>query len=345
MIIDATRIFILTFLFAWTFICTSDQVSLNIYKCHDPSSFNEDHNLQPPSKRLLALKEVLAGVSTVVVGGITSNVLIVQRAVSAMRLAVLVQVVCIVHLRHLQRLLGDVNRLLLKSVLAADQVVEWAGEELGSEPVLGGVDGFAVAVVVLWWDGALWWGHRDGDVGLVVSVGCGDDDLELLLGVAGVGGRGLVDAASPERALEAGLRWGVGAALSPDGWVAGVVVGVVVGWVEGWVTLGVDVKGGAQLGAVAVSSALVDVVGLQGVETEVRLGSGGAVQVLEDLCVLLVVGGWNDGGCGLSGRVELAVGLVRNERSAMFEEAFQRIELTKKAEAVSGLGTGPYPSG
>lgn len=177
-----------------------------------------------------------------------------------MRLAVLVQVVSVVHLRNLEGLGGDVDSLLLESVLAADKSVEWAGEELGSEPVLGRVDGVAVAVVVLWWDGALWWSDWDSDVGLVVSVGCGDDHFELLLSVASVGSVCLADAATEECALEAGLRWWVRAVLSPHSWVAGVVVGVVVGWVQAWVTLRVNVEGSAQVVAVAARGALVHVV-------------------------------------------------------------------------------------
>lgn len=119
-----------------------------------------------------------------------------------MWLAVLVQVVSVEHLWHLKRICGNIDGLLLESELAADQSVEWAREELCAEPVLWRVDGVSVAVVVARRKSTLRWSGWDSDVGLVVSVGSGDDNLELLRGISSVGGGGTVDRAAPECALE-----------------------------------------------------------------------------------------------------------------------------------------------
>lgn len=189
-----------------------------------------------------------------------------------------------------------------ESVVVTSVWVVWTGEEVLADAVLGGV--LALVAAVLWWLGWVWLGSWwGGNVGAVVAVRAGDHDLELLAGLAFVGGGGGVDAGAPKGALEGGHGWWVGAVTAPDSW-CGAGVGR---WVEGWVTLNEDVEGSAELVAVTEGSAGLDVVALKGAEAKVRLSAGGSVQVLEDLLVDSVSCRWDSGRRLLGESVELRV--------------------------------------
>lgn len=162
----------------------------------------------------------------------------------------------VVRIEELHLLVRTVRRTLLLRKVAADEWVKWSWEEASSEPELRCVDGLGLEVC--WLRRGRWNGWRRGNVGLVVAVRGGDDDLELLAILALVrSGRG-VDVAAPECALEGGHRVWVRAVVAPDRGS-----GVVDGRAEGWVTFGVDVERGAELGAVALVGTLGDVVLLQ----------------------------------------------------------------------------------
>lgn len=161
------------------------------------------------SPRLLALVLVSTSISSPPAG---IQHAVVQRTLGSVRLSIFVQIVSIVHADLL--LPGIcVDLALLVGVVATDERVEWTREEFASQPVLRSINGLALAVFWLgvrnsWW---CWW---DRDVGLVVSVRGSDDDLELRASLAGVGCGGIVDAATPKRALEGCHGGGVGALRS-----------------------------------------------------------------------------------------------------------------------------------
>lgn len=241
-----------------------------------------------------------------------------------------------------------VQDVLVRGVVGADLGVEGAGEELGTHPVVGGVDGLAVAGLGgapggasgscnsggrrgrggldnggrgsggrkdrRDSDGSGGSGvvnsvnndRRESDVGSIVSVGTGNNDLEILAPATLVGGRHSVQVGSPKGALVVGDGRGVRAPVSPDGGVSRVVLGRVLRRV----TLNVNVERSAKRGAVAVGSAVRDIVSRQSVQTEVRVGAGRGVQVTEGLLVGVagdVVAGDNGRGSG-GHRVEGSVG-------------------------------------
>lgn len=252
--------------------------------------------------RLLALVLVTTRDTTSVGSEADVNLAVVQVAVSSVWLAVLEKVVGVevaALLAEAGVLVGDVQG---ESVVVASVWVVWTWEEVLADAVLGGV--LALVAAVLWWLGWVWlrsW--RGGDVGAVVTVRAGDHDLELLAGLALVGGGGGIDAGAPQGALEGGHGWWVGAVTAPDSW-CGAGVGR---WVEGWVTLDEDVEGSAELVAVTEGSAGLDVVALEGAEAKVGLGAGGSVQVTEDLLVDGVANRWDSGRRLLGESVELRV--------------------------------------
>jgi len=133
-------------------------------------------------------------------------------------------------------------------VSSAERWVEWTWEELGSEPVVATVDGLAGAVL---WGGVAGLGRWSCVVGLVVSVGTGDDDVEVLAPAASVDSGGVVNVRSPKSALVVGDGIWVWAPVTPDGRSGRVVLA----WVQRWVTLDVDVEGSARGGVVALSRA------------------------------------------------------------------------------------------
>jgi hypothetical protein len=101
--------------------------------------------------RLSAVVLVVAREATGVGGVAGADASIVQSAVSTVRNTVLVEVVGVEAVaRGEVRLAGSdgsllVEHVLVRGVVAADLGVEGAGEELGTHPVVGGVDGLATA--------------------------------------------------------------------------------------------------------------------------------------------------------------------------------------------------------
>lgn len=153
-------------------------------------------------------------------------------------------------------------------VVAAESWVVWTGEELRAEVVsLSLGDGLAADVL-----GSV----ETADLlsllekGLVVAVAAGNDDVEVLTVLAGVGGGLAGDAGSPESTLVVGDGWWVGARWA---------------WVHGWVTLNVDVEGAAELVVVAVHGALVHIVVVEDVVGKIGVLLSGAVKIAKFLDV------------------------------------------------------------
>ncbi len=107
-------------------------------------------------------------------------------------------------------------------------------------------------------------------VGLLVSIGGGNDDLELAAVVTRVGCGSCIDAGAPESTLVVCNGGGEGA---------------VSGWVEGGIPLNEDVETGAKGCVVTVLAAGGNVIRLEGLEAEVGVGTYGCVQVDECLDV------------------------------------------------------------
>lgn len=124
--------------------------------------------------------------------------------------------------------------------------------------------------------------------------------MELLLVGAVVGRRGGSDDVAPQGALERRHRRRVGAVVTPDGGGSGVVVRRQ----QRRVALREDVEGVAGQQGVAEGGTLGHVVGLQVVQADVGTGADGGVQVLENLHVLLAVGGRHDARGRVGHRVE-----------------------------------------
>ena len=171
-----------------------------------------------------------------------------------------------------------VDKVLLRSVSSAKRSIEGTGERVLAEAVLGLVVELLVAVL-----GVLP-ARRGGRclILLLVTVGANDDNLEVIAGLASVDGGLLVDTRAENAALVLG-----------DG--RGVLARALVR-VPGGVTLDVDVETLAQLGLVAVSSAPSDIVALEDLVGEVRVGVHGGIKILEGLLV-------SGGGLSLLGHI------------------------------------------
>ena len=156
---------------------------------------------------------------------------------------------------------------------AADVHVKGAGEEFGAHAVLGVVDG-AVGTS----GGGTAAGGSGGEsvVGLLVTVGASNDDVEIAPVAAKVVGGGRLDAGAPESALEIRDRGGLGA---------------VGARIEAGVALDVEVEGGAKRGVVAPRGAILGAVSAQGVEAQVGIRGDGGVKVGKGFSV--AVGGSN----------------------------------------------------
>lgn len=255
---------------------------------------------------LLAGVAVAARVTTLVGGVVGVDISVVKSAVSTVRLAVLVEEVRVEHVAGSVRpetleLSGSlVGRVLGNSVVGAELGVERTGEELAAHPVVGCVDGLALAVggrrpastVV---GVGTRRSSRNSDVGLVPAGRASDDNLELLAHLTNVGGRGSIKVGTPESALVRGHGSRVRAPVTPDS-----RCGAVVGRRSNrGVSLDVKVEGSAEGSAVAKCSALGSIVGLKSVKPNVGLGAGRGVQILEGLLVSL---GDSAGGGGGSNR-------------------------------------------
>lgn len=205
---------------------------------------------------------------------------IVQRAVSTHRSIVLVDVVGVEHLARGESslvgldggsLVGDVGSI---GVSVAESGVEWTREELGTHPVRTTVDGLVRAVLGRVVDRDL---DRSSDVGLVVTVGTGDDNVEVTTPSTHVGSCRSVNVGAPQSALVVGDGRGQRAPVTPRS----VGSGVVLAWVERWVALDEDVERSAAGVVGADGRALRWVVGLESPETHVGRGRGRAVHVVK----------------------------------------------------------------
>lgn len=209
-----------------------------------------------------------------------------QRAVRAQRFAILLQHVRVEEVA-LQRAIPRRNPLQPRGALRIDGILR-AGvrrtdtrivgtwEELGADAG-GGVrvrTGLAVLRV-----GPAGGRSGRGRVGLLPAVRANNDDLEVVAPLACVHGRRGIDTRAPERALVVGDGGGIGA---------------VWGGVERRVTLDVEVEASAEGGVVAELRAGERVVGLEGLQAQVRVGVYGRVVVLEGLNV-------TQGGLGVLG--------------------------------------------
>lgn len=118
-----------------------------------------------------------------------------------------------------------------------------------------------------------------GGVSLVIPVRSRYNNLELVAGLAEVGGTRGVDRGAPEGTLVVGDgRW-VWAVAAPTH------IRAVSGGVNRRVALDVDVEGRTQIRIIAKRRAAADVVGGEGFVSEVGVGARGGVEVLEDLLV------------------------------------------------------------
>lgn len=162
---------------------------------------------------------------------------------------------------------GKVLRVLGGSIAGADSGVVWTGEEsLSQAGVWVRVSLVSTTALLSWLPAWLW--CRSG--GLGVSVGTGDDDLEISAHLTGVGGRFSSDARAPESTLVVGDRswvWAVGR------------------WIHEWITLNVDVETCAEGGAIAQGTALSDIIGGEGGESEIGDSSYCSVEINEGLSI------------------------------------------------------------
>lgn len=168
-------------------------------------------------------------------------------------------------------LAGLVDGVLRKSVLGTEGSIEGTGEEVLADALRGVVVHGRALLGLL----ATLRSLRLGLIGLGVSVGTDDGNLELATVLAKVVGSLRLDAGSPERALEVGNGIGL---------VAGALLGVPLG-----VTLNVDVEGGAQVLVVTPVGAGLNIVRLEGAVAKVRVGVDSGGQVLEGVGVALGV--------------------------------------------------------
>lgn len=157
--------------------------------------------------------------------------------------------------------------------------VVWAGEGAAADE---GVDAVLERSVDGTWElswagevGVGWW---SGD--LVVAVGAGDHDLEVVAPLALVGGGVIADWSAVENTLD----------HAGGGWVVATNT-----WVDGWVTLVVDVEGPAVGGGITLLLALDGVVGSKSVVAKVTVLLSGTLQVGEGETVALRSG--CTGGC------------------------------------------------
>jgi len=308
--------------------------------------------------RLSAVVLVAARPATGVGSVAGADASIVESAVSTVRNTVLVEVVGVkaVARGEVRLASGDggclVQDVLVRGVVGTDLGVEGAGEELGTHPVVGSVDGLAAAGLGAAPGrarrssgrggsrrrsagrldnrrgrsngGSSGKGSGGGDdgrsgvvdgvndgrgksgVGSIVSVGSGHDNSEITTVAALVGSGGSLKVGSPQSALEVGDGGRLRAPVTPNSRSSGVVLaGVLAG-----IALDVDVERSAESGGVTVSSTVSDAVGLQGVETNVRVGAGRGVQVAESLlvCVTGSVVAGNDSRSSAGHAVEGSVG-------------------------------------
>ena len=73
------------------------------------------------------------------------------------------------------------------------------------------------------------------------------------------------------------------------------------------VTLNVNVERSAEIGVITLGSAVLGVVGGQGVETDITVSRYGSIEVAEDLSVLSLVGAGNNSSGSRCHRVERSV--------------------------------------
>ena len=178
---------------------------------------------------------------------------------------------------------GKILGVLGSSVTGADSGVVWTGEEgLSQAGVWVRVTLVSTTALLRWLPAWLWCGSD----GLGVSVGAGDDDLEISAHLAGVGGRFSSDARAPESTLVVGNR----------GWVR-----ACIRWIHVRITLNVNVETCAEGGAVAEGTTLSNIVGGEGGESEVGNSSYCSVEINEGLSIA----GGSGGILGIS--VELRV--------------------------------------
>jgi len=236
--------------------------------------------LEVVSPRVADRVVVATAVRARVSGPVGVELSVVETAVSTLRNTVLVDVKSVEHVARSVRVKACVDGL--SSVVdgsgvgvgGAERWVEWTWEELGSEPVVATVDGLAGAVA---WGSVTGLGSWGGQVGLVVSVRTGDDDVEVLAPATLVDSSSVVNVRSPKSALVVGDgRW-VWAPVTPNGSISGVVLA----WILRWVTLNVDVESSAGGGVVTLGRAGSSVVRRESIKTKVRVGRSRTVHVVE----------------------------------------------------------------
>jgi hypothetical protein len=277
--------------------------------------------------RLSAVVLVAARHATGVGSVAGADASIVQSAVGTVRNTVLVEVVGVEAVARgevgLAGLDGSslVENVLVRGVIAANLGVERTGEELGTHPVVGGVDSLATAGSGARPGRLLGTGRGSCGSGSRRSTG-GLDDRGRSGSSAGKDNRGrsrVVNSVNDRRRdggvggiISVGSSHDNVEVLAPftlvgssgslkvrspksalevgDGRGVGAPVtpdsgssGVVLGRVLAGVALNVDVEGSAERSGITVSSTVRDVVRAQSVKTKVRVGAGRGVQVAESL--------------------------------------------------------------
>lgn len=184
----------------------------------------------------------------------------------------------------------DVDSILGRGVGGADVDIEDTLEHLLGNAGLGVI----VDTRALGRLGPAAGSSRSGGVGLLVTVGAGNDNAESTASLTGVHSSGRLDTRSPEGTLVVGDGRDIFAS-------AGALVGV-----ERGITLDVQVEGSAETSGITLGSATSNIVACKSVQTHVAVGVDRRIQVLEGLSI---AGGSNS---VLSKLVVDSIGLERS---------------------------------